>query len=61
LQVRTVFYPPSHTFSYVVWDPVSRHAAIIDPVLDYDASSGRMATDTAEQVLAIVQEEQLRA
>ena len=59
LRVRAVFHPPSHTFCYVAWDPESRYAAIIDPVLDYDASSGRTATDTAEQILAIVQEEQL--
>lgn len=60
LRVRAVFHPPSHTFCYVVWDTESRYAAIIDPVLDYDASSGRTATDTAEQILAIVQDEQLR-
>lgn len=58
-QVRYVFHASSHTFSYVVWDPVSLKAAIIDPVLDYDASSGRTATDTAQQLVDIVKAEGL--
>ncbi|MCY7353770.1 MAG: hypothetical protein LH470_01560 [Lysobacter sp.] len=29
------------TWSYVVADPATRRAAIIDPVLDFDAKSGR--------------------
>jgi hypothetical protein len=30
------FDPKTWTVSYVVWDHASRHAAVIDPVLDYD-------------------------
>lgn len=57
--VRPVFHAPSHTFSYVVWDPATRQAAIIDPVLDYDPAAGRTDTDTARQVLDIVEAESL--
>ncbi len=35
----------SNTISYVVADPETRRAAVIDPVLDYDPASGR--TDAA--------------
>ena len=58
-EVRHVFHPPSHTFSYVVWDPATRRAAIIDPVLDYDPASGRSGTETAEKLLAIIEAEGL--
>lgn len=40
------------TFTYLVADPATRCAAIIDPVLDYDARAGRTATRSAEAVLA---------
>ena len=58
--VRSVFHAPSHTFSYVVWDAATRRAAIIDPVLDYDPHSGRCGTQTAEQLIAVVEAEGLR-
>ena len=58
-EVRHVFHPPSHTYSYVVWDPATRRAAIIDPVLDYDPASGRSETDTAQALVDIVEAEGL--
>lgn len=36
VQVQSFFHPDSSTFSYVVHDPASGRAALIDPVLDYD-------------------------
>ena len=41
-------HPGSSTWSYVVADEPSRRAAIIDPVLDYDAASGRTGTASAQ-------------
>ena len=36
----TPFYDePTGTITYVVADPATRRCAVIDPVLDYDASS----------------------
>ena len=40
------------TWSYVVSDPATRVAAIIDPVLDYDWKSARTATQAADQLIA---------
>ena len=37
----------------------SRHAAIIDPVLDYDFKSGRTSTSSADQVLAYLKAQDL--
>ncbi len=49
--VTPFFHTDSCTWTYVVADPVSRQAAIIDPVLDFDAKSGRTSTTSAQQVL----------
>src|SRR5512139_910499 len=40
------------TWSYVVADPATATAAIIDPVLDYDWKSGRTGTASADAVAA---------
>ncbi len=50
--VTPFFHAPTGTWTYVVSDPVSREAAVIDPVLDYDWRSGRTGTSSADQVLA---------
>lgn len=42
------------TWSYVVSDPATRQAAIVDPVLDFDPASGRTATVAARQLLVHV-------
>lgn len=42
----------SGTWTYVVADPVTRAAAVIDPVLDYDWRSARTGTRTADIVAA---------
>lgn len=39
------------TWSYVVADPSTNEAAIIDPVLDYDWKSGRTATTAADRLV----------
>ena len=43
--VRPFFHADTSTWSYVVHDPHSPAAAIIDPVLDYDAASARIGSE----------------
>ncbi|ANH67347.1 MBL fold metallo-hydrolase [Mitsuaria sp. 7] len=40
------------TVSYVLADPATRQAAVVDPVLDFDLKSGRTSTIQAARVLA---------
>jgi glyoxylase-like metal-dependent hydrolase (beta-lactamase superfamily II) len=54
MTTQAFFDPATWTVTYVVADSASRHAAIIDPVLDYDFKSGRTSTTSADQVLAYV-------
>ena len=42
--IRAFFDEPTNTFSYLVADPATKRAAVIDPVLDYDPESGEVDT-----------------
>lgn len=48
------------TVSYVVWDHATRHAAVIDPVLDYDFKAGHTSTASADRVLAYLADHALQ-
>lgn len=54
LEVRAFLHTLSSTFSYVVWDPATLHAAIFDSVLDYDSASGRTGHDSADEIISFV-------
>ena len=58
--IRSFFDAATNTVSYLVSDPVSRQAAIIDPVLDFDPKSARLSTASADAVLAAAREADLR-
>lgn len=58
-KTQAFFDPKTWTVSYVVWDPATRRAAVIDPVLDYDFKSGRTGTSSADQLLAHLSAHQL--
>lgn len=48
------FDEATNTITYVVHDPATRQAAIIDSVLDYEAASGRTSYGSAQRVLEYV-------
>ncbi len=50
--VHGFFDPVTFTASYVVQDPESSACAIIDPVMDFDAASGRTHTESADKIVA---------
>ncbi|MGE4064238.1 MAG: MBL fold metallo-hydrolase [Rhodospirillaceae bacterium] len=58
--VKAFFDHATNSVSYVVADPATNACAIIDPVLDYDAATGRTARHSADQMLAYVRAENLR-
>jgi glyoxylase-like metal-dependent hydrolase (beta-lactamase superfamily II) len=55
-EVTAFFDEATFTVSYVVRDPMSRKAAIIDSVLDFDPASGRTDTRSADTIIAFVRE-----
>jgi glyoxylase-like metal-dependent hydrolase (beta-lactamase superfamily II) len=48
------------TWSYVVADPATREAAIIDPVLDYDWKAGRTGTAAPQRIVARCRDDALK-
>ena len=58
-RVHAQFDEATHTVSYVVWDPATCRAAIIDPVLDYDHRTGRVSHRSADDLLGFVADQGL--
>ena len=50
--IRPFFDEPTNTVTYLVSDPASGKAAVIDAVLDYDHRTGKASVHTADAVLA---------
>ncbi|MDJ0749143.1 MAG: MBL fold metallo-hydrolase [Woeseiaceae bacterium] len=52
--VRGFFDEATFTITYVVSDPGTQRAVIIDPVLDFDPASGRTSTSSSDEVVTYV-------
>ena len=57
--VHAFFDPDTWSLTYIVQDPNSGSCAIVDPVLDYEAASGQTTTESADEVVAKVEAENL--
>jgi glyoxylase-like metal-dependent hydrolase (beta-lactamase superfamily II) len=55
--IHAFFDEPTNTVSYLVADPVTKQAAVVDPVLDYDHKSGKANVTSADAILAKAREE----
>ena len=51
-QITAFFDEPTNSVSYLLADPETRAAAIIDAVLDFDPASGVVSTESADEMLA---------
>ena len=58
-RIRAFFDEPTNTISYLVADPITGQAAVIDPVLDYDQGSGEVDTRSVEAILSAAEAEGL--
>tara|TARA_R110002096_G_scaffold171490_8_gene344635 strand:- start:33144 stop:34001 length:858 start_codon:yes stop_codon:yes gene_type:complete len=47
------------TITYVGWDEETRDAFVIDPVLDYDPTGSKVFTESADRVIAFIQNKDL--
>lgn len=59
-QIEAFFDPVTATVSYVVYEAAGSACAVIDPVLDFDARSGRTATHCADRIAAFVRQQRLQ-
>ncbi|MCH2164754.1 MAG: MBL fold metallo-hydrolase [Marinovum sp.] len=55
-EVTSFFDPQSNTISYVVQDPASNACAVIDAVMNFDYSAGRLSFDCADEMIAFIEE-----
>ncbi|MBJ6983830.1 MBL fold metallo-hydrolase [Luteimonas sp. MC1750] len=58
-QVESFYDQATSTFSHVAYDRDGGRAAIVDPVLDYDAATARTSLDSAQRLLEFVRAHQL--
>ena len=59
ISVEPFYDERTSTLTYCVYDRVSRDAVIIDPVLDYDAASSTVWTESVDKILTFVDTRQL--
>lgn len=53
-KIKAFFHEATNTVCYVVSDPATKHAAIVDSCLDFDMAAARTQTTHADQVLAYI-------
>lgn len=58
--IQHFFDQDSNTYSYLVFCPATKIAAVIDPVLNFELAAGRTATTGADLILAALQQQQLQ-
>lgn len=59
-KVKTFFDQDTYTLTYVVYDPQSKDAVVIDPVLDYDPAASKITADSVSKVLDFVKANELK-
>jgi glyoxylase-like metal-dependent hydrolase (beta-lactamase superfamily II) len=57
--IKGFFDQPTNTISYLVADPATRRAAVIDPVLDYDHRDGSVDVRSVEAILRAARDDGL--
>ncbi|MDX3970199.1 MAG: MBL fold metallo-hydrolase [Bradyrhizobium sp.] len=58
--IKAFFDEPTNTISYLVADPATKGAAVIDPVLDYDHNAGAVDTRSVKAILREAEEDGFR-
>ena len=58
-KVQEFFDPATYTLTYVVWDPTSRDAVVIDPVWDYDPAASKFTTKSSDRLIEFLKQSEL--
>ena len=58
-RIGAFFDPATNSVSYLIADEATKTAAVIDPVLDFDAAASRVETHSADAILAAAADEGL--
>lgn len=57
--IKAFFDKQSNTISYVIQDPSSKSCAVIDSVINFDYSAGRISYKAADEIISFVEDEGL--
>lgn len=60
MKIESFFDKNTATFSYIVIDESKNECAIIDSVLDFDIVSGKISTNSADNLIKFIQENNLK-
>ncbi len=60
LEIKDFYDSDTATYSYIISDSITNKAAIIDPVLNYDQYSGRISTNSAEELITYLKNHHLK-
>jgi glyoxylase-like metal-dependent hydrolase (beta-lactamase superfamily II) len=59
MEIKAFYDARTFTVSYVVYDPASKDAVIIDPVLDYDPAASKVWTESVDQLVEFAKAQSL--
>ncbi|TNF36784.1 MAG: MBL fold metallo-hydrolase [Deltaproteobacteria bacterium] len=54
MEIKAFFHEASNTLTYLVWDPDTKDAVVIDPVLDLDLLTWKVTTSSVDEVAAFI-------
>lgn len=60
MEIKTFFDNRTYTLTYVVYDPQTKDAVVIDPVLDYDPSASKTWSESVDKVIDFVKQNGLK-
>lgn len=60
MEIKPFFDDRTFTMTYVVYDPASKDAVVIDPVLDYEPVGSKIWTESVDEVITFLREQSLK-
>ncbi|MDP2308902.1 MAG: MBL fold metallo-hydrolase [Pseudomonadota bacterium] len=60
MEIKPFFDARTWTLTYVVWDPATLDAVVIDPVLDFDPASGKVWRESLDTLVAFLDGKKLK-
>jgi glyoxylase-like metal-dependent hydrolase (beta-lactamase superfamily II) len=60
MEIKAFFDPRTGTLTYVVFEPSTHDAVVIDPVLDYDPAASKTWSESVDQVIRFMNDKRLR-
>ncbi|MCU0694584.1 MAG: MBL fold metallo-hydrolase [Polyangiaceae bacterium] len=60
MEIKAFYDNRTFTLTYIVWDPKTKDAVVLDPVLDFDPAANRIWTESVDQVIRFLNDNKLK-